>query len=96
VIAMRTTPQLYRIDTEDLVEVTSPGTGVPRRTPRLTAQQCALVRHQLENGGCLSAFLAGISGSQDPGLKPFDPDPTKDNPWEDAERWARYAEARRA
>lgn len=58
-------PQLYAIDTADLVECTAAGIGIPRRRPRLTAQQCALIRHQLEHGGCLAAFEAGIHGVRD-------------------------------
>lgn len=49
----------------ELDDCTAAGVGIPRRRPRLTAQQCALVRHQLEHGGCLAAFDAGIHGIRD-------------------------------
>jgi len=81
-------PQLYAIY-EDLIEVTDAGVGIPRRRPRLTAQQCALVRHQLEHGACLSSFDAGINGDADPGLRPF-------SHWIDGAAWEAHALARKA
>lgn len=64
---MRTTrpPQLFGIDTEDLIEVTAPGTGIPRRKPRATDDELRAIRAQLENGPCMAAYQAGIHGVVD-------------------------------
>lgn len=87
-------PQLYAIY-EDLHEATDAGVGIPRRRPRLTAQQCALVRHQLEHGACYAAFMAGINGTADPGLRPFEPKIGTAEPWVEAEKWAADVERRK-
>ncbi len=54
--------QLYAIDARDFGAVTDAGFGPPSRRPRLTAQQRAIVRYQLERGPCLAAFDARIHG----------------------------------
>jgi hypothetical protein len=86
---------LYPIEELEAGAFTDVGVGIPQRHPRLTDEQRAQVRRQLANGACVAAFFAGVSGNQDPGLKPFEPRSGAAQPWLEAEAWAAVVERRK-